>query len=132
MSNLEQNDIEKLLDDFKKLPLDILKKVVLSFEATEQGQLLVQSNPNRKLYAVLKPTCEEYLQRLRALLESIDDETSLFWQRTLHAILPSMRLGEAIYKHYQNGQISFSAMEDLLQRILKDVPWSAVYEYLFS
>jgi len=132
MSNLDQNDLDKLLDEAKKLPPDSLEYAVLSFEATEPGRLVVQSNPDRRLYAVLRPTHEEYLQRLRALLELADDETSSFWQRCLDVILPSMKLAKVIYKHYQDGQISQTATEDLIKRLFKDVPWNAINEYLFK
>ena len=42
-------------------------------ESSEPGRLIVARNPAKRLYAVLKPTPDEYAQRFRALFDPVDD-----------------------------------------------------------
>jgi len=44
------------------------------FEATERGQQVIRSNPDRHLYAVLYPTRQENLDRIGNVLRAIDAE----------------------------------------------------------
>jgi len=53
MKEFEHNkNVEALLEDVATLPIDILAYLVRYFEDSESGKLVVQNNPNKKLYAV--------------------------------------------------------------------------------
>ncbi len=45
------------------------------FEATTWGQQTVKNNPDRHLYAVLRPTRKENLERIGNVLQAMDAET---------------------------------------------------------
>lgn len=128
MGNFEQNNnsVEALLKDAAKLQPDNLAYIVEFFEATEPGQTVVQKNPNRKLYAVLKPTPDEYLQRLEALLLLTDQETSMMFREYLRVSLPFIKLAERIDQYWRIGQISSLAADDLIHRIYAIAPLVAV------
>jgi len=44
------------------------------FEATKWGRQVIRKNPDRHLYAVLRPTREENLERIANVLREMDDE----------------------------------------------------------
>ena len=118
MNNFEQNkNIEALLEDVSKLPIDILAYLVRHFEDSGSGKLVVQSNPDRKLYAVARPTLEEYLQRLRVLLD-LDGEEGAMWRNWVRLSLPIFKFYQYMTAYYRNGQIGCIAYDDLSKKLL--------------
>ena len=117
---MDEFNVNQLLDDISKLQPAWLAQIVELLEATELGQLAVQKNPNRKLYAVLRATPDEYLQRLGALLEFADEQTSMMWQATIRLSLPIIKFSDYIDRCCENGQISRVAADDMTKRLWKE------------
>lgn len=117
------NPAEQLLCDLGQLRMGTLAYVVEYIEAGEPEHVATLKNSNPKLYVVLKPTKDEYLQRFQALLACVDEEVIL----QLRLMLPVIKLAQCIDEHYDNGQISYKASQDLLKRLL-DIPWDKVTE----
>ena len=118
MNNFEQNEnVGALLEDVATLPIDILAYLVRHFEDSESGKVVVQNNPNKKLYAVAKPTQEEYLQRLRVLLE-LDGDEGAMWRGWVRLSLPIFKFYQYMTAHYRSGQIGCVAYDDLSEKLL--------------
>ncbi|MBA7600491.1 hypothetical protein ES703_07546 [subsurface metagenome] len=111
-----KKNIEALLNDAGKLSILNLAYVVQCLEDAEPT--IVQINPNRKPYAVQSPTKQEWLERLRAMLEFVDGDVGLVWLRGLRLILPIIQIGECIDYHCMEGQIGLGAAEDLTARLM--------------
>lgn len=130
MNNFEQNkNIEALLEDVKKLHPDWLIKLVSIIENNELGQLVVKRNPDRRLYAVLNPTPDEYLQRFRAQLELADESASLAWQKMIRFLLSIIKYSDYIGECRESGQISCKVADDLLVRLWENI-WIEVTDVL--
>jgi len=118
MNNFEKNkNIEALLEDIAKLPIDLLAYLVRFLEDSEPGKIVVLNNPNRKLYAVAKPTSDEYLQRLRVLLD-LDGEQGAIWRSIFRLTLPMMKFYQYMLGYHQRGQISCVVYDDLVDKLL--------------
>jgi len=118
MDNFEHNkNVEDLLRDVATLPISALAYLVQYLEHSELGKLVVHKNPNRKLYAVARPTSDEYLQRFRALLD-LDGEEGAMWRAWVRLLLPILKFSEYMTIYYQSGQISCVAYNDLIKKLL--------------
>ena len=110
-------DNETLLENVATLPPDWLSKIVGLIENTELGQSVIARNPDRRLYAILHPTPDEYLQRLRALLEFADENTSMAWETSIRVSLAFIKFHEEIVKYKDNGQIGCKVADDLTKTL---------------
>ena len=118
MDNFEHDkNVEALLEDVSTVSIDTLAQLVRYFEDSESGKLVVQNNPDRKLYAVAKPTLDEYLQRLRVLLD-LDGEEGAMWRTWVRLSLPMFKFYQYITAYYRSGQISCAAYDDLSEKFL--------------
>ena len=104
--------IGMILKRAAQLPPFWLSKIVDILEQTEQGRSVVSNNPDRRLYAILRPTPDEYLQRLRALLELADEYTSMFWQISIGVSLPFIEHAVYIAECRDNGKIVCETADD--------------------
>jgi len=121
MDNFEYNkNTEALLENVARLQPDWLTKIVGLIENTELGQSVIARNPDRRLYAILRPTPDEYLQRLRALLELADENTSMAWETSILVSLAFIKLSEKIGRYGDNGQISREVADDLTKMLWAD------------
>lgn len=110
-------DNETLLENVATLPPDWLTKIVGLIENTELGQSVIARNPDRRLYAILHPTPDEYLQRLRALLELADENTSMAWETSIRVSLAFIKFSDKIVKYRDNGQVSCEAADELTKTL---------------
>ena len=110
------NRSRDILIRFSKLSTEQLKIAVHALENNENGQEIVRQNPNRKLYAVLEPNRDECLERLRVLLEHGNER--LIIQAGLGALFGE--LGDCLDKHFQNGEISKAAMQEICSLFSKE------------
>lgn len=69
-----RKDICKTLKSLGKLDNALIAYVREVFERTETGKTVVKMNPNRRLYAVLIPTKEENLQRIKNVFDFMSYE----------------------------------------------------------
>ena len=118
MDGFKQNGncVEALLADCQMLPTYQLAALVKSTESTEPGQLVVEKNSNRHLYAILKPTHNEYLERLRVLLDSVDEQALGVVQIYFRFTLNFVKYCDCIEQYYLNGEISYLVYCDLMAR----------------
>lgn len=107
--------IEAVIDRLAKLPPDVLGPFVSDLENTEPGQLAVAANPDRRIYAVLKPTHEEYLQRCEALMNCSDKDLGEAVCSVFCKLLPLTELIVHVCGYYKTGHISFTAFTGLMQ-----------------
>jgi hypothetical protein len=64
--------IRYILSAWDKKSDHIIAKDRRTFESTEWGQRAIQNSPDRHLYAVLRPTRKENLERIGNVLREID------------------------------------------------------------
>lgn len=69
-----QTKIRKTLKTVGKLDNALVDSIREALEKTKTGQRTVKTNPNRRLYAVLIPTKEENIQRIKNVFDSMDYE----------------------------------------------------------
>jgi len=69
-----QTKICKTLKTIEKLDNALVAPIREALEKTKTGQRTVKINPNRRLYAVLIPTKEENIQRIKNVFDSMDYE----------------------------------------------------------
>jgi hypothetical protein len=62
-------EIRKTLKRLEKLDNVLIARVREALEKTETGKRAARTNPNRRLYAVLIPTKEENLQRIKNVFD---------------------------------------------------------------
>lgn len=70
----------------------LLEKVREALEKSPEGQRIVKASPNKRLYAVLKPTREENMQRIEYVLTGLGPFT-------LFDLLASIKLAQVLYEH---------------------------------
>ena len=118
MNNFEQNEnVEDLLENVASLQPGWLVKIVELIENTEPGKSVIARNPDRRLYAILHPTPDEYLQRLRALLQLADENTSRAWEISIRVLLAFIEFSEKIAKYRDNGQVSCEVADELMKTL---------------
>jgi len=125
MDSFEQNGkvVETLLADCQMLTTFQLAALVESAESTGPGQLVVEKNCDRHLYAILKPTHNEYLERLRVLLDSVDEQTIGVVQIYFRFTLNFIKYCDCIEQFYRNGEISYLVFCDFIARAWELHPW---------
>lgn len=116
MENIDK-DIDDLLAAYGRLGYCALAFFVERLESSEAGQAIVRRNPNQRLYAIARPTQQEYLQRLEAVLRLTDEPERELLLLDLRALLPTIRYDWCITKHYFNGEISCRATVDLHNKL---------------
>jgi hypothetical protein len=67
-------EIRKTLKSLGKLDNATIAHIREAFEKTETGKIVVRTNPNRRLYAVLIPTKKENIQRIKNVFDSMNYE----------------------------------------------------------
>lgn len=123
---MEDNyDISELLSEYDKMDDASLAIVVQRCESTDAGKAVVENNPDKKVYAVAKPTHQEYLQRLEAILKLTDGQDAEFFRKYLRYVLPIIKLSLCLNLYCINGAITYEAALDLHNRIWGIVPIDA-------
>lgn len=117
-----QKDICKTLKILGKLDNPIIAYFREAFEKTKTGKAAVRTNPNRRLYAVLIPTKEENLQRLKNVFDFMSYEEKSLRLRRLNYLLPRFqnvnRIAKKTRKLYKAGKISkVAAIETIRQSV---------------
>jgi hypothetical protein len=65
-------EIRKLLKSLEKVDNVLIVHIREALEKTKTGKIAVRKNANRRLYAVLIPTKEENIQRIKTVFDCMD------------------------------------------------------------
>ncbi|MCX5632847.1 MAG: hypothetical protein NTW93_04120 [Phycisphaerae bacterium] len=79
--------IHKTLKAVEELDNALVAHIREAFEKTKTGQRTVKTDPNRRLYAVLIPTKEENIQRIKNVFDSMNYEEKLLKLNELNYLL---------------------------------------------
>jgi hypothetical protein len=105
-----QKDICKILKSLGKLDNALIAHIREAFEGTKTGKAAIRANPNRRFYAVLIPTKEENLQRIKNVFDFMGYEEKTLKFIGLTFLLPYFqnvnRVAKKIKKSYKAGKIS--------------------------
>ena len=117
-----RTEIRKTLKAIEKLDKALVAHIREAFEKTKTGQRTVKTNPNRRLYAVLIPTKEENIQRIKNVFDSMDYGEKSLKLVGLNSLLPHFqdvtRVAKKMRKLYKAGKISKDyAIETLRQSV---------------
>ncbi|MGB8225597.1 MAG: hypothetical protein WCE45_01835 [Sedimentisphaerales bacterium] len=117
-----QTKICNTLKAIEKLDKALVAHIREAFEKTKTGQRTVKANPNRRLYAVLIPTKEENIQRIKNVFDSMNYEEKSLKLVMLNYLLPHFRditrVTKKTRKLYKAGKISKDyAIETLRQSV---------------
>lgn len=117
----QSKDIDLLLAKISSLDDGLVALWCEQLEETTHGQAAVTMSPNRKLYAVLKPTKAENLRRIKAVLEFVGHEFYscyrtgvLYWFPRFEAMTEVVRLEKA-------GMLSRDQAKDQLMSIRESI-----------
>jgi len=117
MEDAFENEIDALISEYGKLHYFVLAWVIEHIESTDAGKAVIEKNPDRRPYAVLVPTKDEYLQRLEALFKLTDERERQSLLLDLRFYLPALQFNSCLTQHYFNGEITYSAVVDLESKI---------------
>ena len=122
-------EIERLIHEYQNSRDYVLSSIIQQLESTETGKAAIKKNPNRRIYAVAKPTHEEYLERLEALLKLTDGREAELLRLNLFTFLSVTKflgmLDSCILLHYSRASIRGEAALDLHNRLWGIVPVDA-------
>ena len=107
---------QRYLDDGRMYPA-VLALVRQKVEETDYGQVVVAASPDRRIYALLKPTPAENLYRIRVVFDCVREivspqEYEHFWQS-----LQGYRQAIHIAKKYDDGKMPYETARDLLDEV---------------
>lgn len=118
IDNTGQEFMEKIMGVLNPMNLSGLELLRAYFEATEVGRLAAQANPNRKIYAALRPSREEILQQLRvAISEDIRQHKDYESGLPLYVFICKCKLACVAQELIQSGEMSQSAAYQLVRAI---------------
>ena len=117
-----QTEISKTLKSLGELDNVLIAHVREAFEETETGKQTVRTNPNRRPYAVLIPTKEENIQRIKNVFDCMNYEEKALRLAGVGYILPSLQninyVTKKMRKLYRAGKISkYDAIETIKQSV---------------
>lgn len=119
---VRQQQFSAYINRLERLDTKLIRRIVRSIEKKPYAQKIVQQNPNRRIYAVAKPTKDELIKRAIYIIDSLDEQL-------LMAIIPalntSLLIGEFVQRAfdlYSKGEISGDALRILAgETIYKEV-----------
>jgi len=107
---------QRYLDDGRMYPA-VLALVRQKVEETDYGQVIAATNPDRRIYALFKPTPAEDLYRIRVVLYCVREivspqEYEHFWL-SLQVYRQAIRIAEK----YDDGKMPYETARDLLDEV---------------
>jgi hypothetical protein len=116
------SEIRKTLKSLEKLDNVLIVRVREALEKTEPGKIVVRKNPNRRLYAVLIPTKEENIQRIKAVFDYMSYDEKRLKLAVINYLLPCFKnincVAKKTRKLYKAGKIS---KDDAIKTIRQSV-----------
>jgi hypothetical protein len=117
-----QAETHKTLKSLSKLDNILIARVREAFEKTEPGKIAVRKNPNRRLYAVLIPTKEENIQRIKNVFDCMSWDEKRLKLAGINYLLPCFQnincVAKKTRKLYKAGKIS---KDDAIKTIRQSV-----------
>lgn len=95
----------------------VLALVRQKVEKTDCGQAIVEANPDRRIYALLKPTPAEDLHRMKVVLDCVSKIASPQEYEHFWLSLQGYRQAIPIAKKYDEGKMPYETARDLLDEI---------------
>jgi DNA-binding MarR family transcriptional regulator len=119
---VRQQQFSDYIKRLEQLDTKLVRRIVKSIERKSFVQKIVQQNPNRRIYAVAKPTKNELVERAIYVIDNLD-------KQLLVAIIPalntSLLIGEfvqRVFDLYNKGEISGDVLRILAgETIYKEV-----------
>jgi hypothetical protein len=112
--------IHKTLKSLERLDDILVARVREGFEKTKTGKIVARTNPNRRLYAVLIPTKEENIQRIKNIFDYMSYEKKQLELVRLNCLLPCLqninRVAKKTRKLYRTGKISKDDAIEFIKR----------------
>lgn len=107
---------QRYLDDGRMYPA-ILVFVRQKVEETDFGRVIVAKSPDRRIYALLKPTPAEDLHRIKVVFDCVREIVSPQKYEQFWLSLNSCHCAIRAAEKYDAGLISYEAAKDLLDEI---------------
>jgi len=116
LDHITANQQRYLDDDGKMCPV-VIALARQKVEETDAGQLVAAINPDRRIYAVLKPTPAEDLHRTKVVFDCSREVMSPQEYEHFCLSLSGGYLAIRIAQKYDEGQISYEVARELIDQV---------------
>ena len=88
-------------------------------EKTDAGTVAIAINPNRRLYAVLQPTKEENIQRIKNTMDCMGKRKKKLWGMAIMEMLPTFDQADKALEKCEKGEISKERTKVIIDNIIR-------------